>query len=129
MTRIGLFGTCNDSQWRETLKPLLTIDYFDPVVSDWNAEAQEREIYERATCDWILYTITPKMVGVYSIAEVVDDSNKRPERTIFCLLRDDDGVSFDEAQWKSLQAVKRMVLSNTAIVTEHLAHVARFVNT
>ena len=40
----------------------------------------EEEIKQRAECDFCLYVITPKMTGVYSIAEVVDDSNKRPEQ-------------------------------------------------
>lgn len=30
--KVFLGGTCNNSTWREELKPLLKIDYFDPVV-------------------------------------------------------------------------------------------------
>lgn len=33
---------------------------------------------------------TPKMTGTYSIAEVIDDSNKRPDKTVFCILEFDD---------------------------------------
>src|SRR5687768_12798989 len=80
---IFLGGTCNGSNWRDQLKPLLTIEYFDPVVTDWNEEAQKREIEKRETCDLVLYVITPRMTGVYSIAEAIDDSNKRPEKTLF----------------------------------------------
>jgi hypothetical protein len=33
-----LGGTCNNSQWREALIPMLKIDYFNPVVKDWTPE-------------------------------------------------------------------------------------------
>ncbi|CAG8504421.1 9723_t:CDS:2 [Ambispora gerdemannii] len=42
--------------------------------------------------------ITQEMLGFYSIAEVVDDSNKRPAKTIFCYLAE----GFGEHQLKSL---------------------------
>jgi hypothetical protein len=126
--KVFLGGTCNDSQWRETLKPMLAIEYFDPVVPDWNEEAYQRELAERETSDYVLYTITPKMMGVYSIAEVVDDSNKRPAKTILCLLREDDGATFTDGQWKSLQAVKKMIDRNGGYVAQSLEAVAKFLN-
>ncbi len=113
--KVFLGGTCNDSRWRNTMMPLLGnagLKYFNPLVDDWNESAQENELRERAECDFCLYTITPKMIGVYSIAEVVDDSNKRPDKTILILLRDDDECAFTDAQWKSLKAVASMVESN-----------------
>ena len=84
--KVFLGGTCNESTWRNDLIKLLKIDYFNPVVDDWNEEAYQEELRQREICDFCLYVITPKMTGVYSIAEVVDDSNKRPEKTIFCYL-------------------------------------------
>ena len=110
--KVFLGGTCNGSNWRDKLIPRLKIDYFNPVVEDWTPECQEEEIKQRQNCDYCLYVITPKMTGVYSIAEVVDDSNKRPYRTIFSFLVDDDGKTFDEGQIKSLRMVGRMVQEN-----------------
>jgi len=83
---VFLGGTAANSTWRDELIPSLKIDYFNPIVDDWNEEAQKAEIKKRENCDFCLYVITPEMEGVYSIAEVIDDSNKRPERTIFCYL-------------------------------------------
>lgn len=94
MSKVFLGGTCNDSTWRDDLIPKLKIDYFNPIVDDWNKEAQQEEIKERKNSDYVLYVITPKMSGVYSIAEVVDDSNKRPEKTLFCVLNIDDENEF-----------------------------------
>ena len=68
------------------------------------------------------------MTGVYSIAEVVDDSNKRPERTIFILLKNDDEKMFDPAQWKSLCAVSQMIKKNGGIVFTNLKSAATYIN-
>ena len=115
MKKVFLGGTCNNTIWREKLIPILKIDYFNPVVDDWTLECQKEEIKQRNKCDFCLYVITPSMKGVYSIAEVVDDSNKRPSKTILCILEneipDDDGryptdkISFDDAELKSLNQV------------------------
>ena len=116
MKKVFLGGTCNNSKWRLTMMDLLdsyNIDYFNPVVPDWTPECQAKELVERQTCDYVLYMITPAMTGVYSIAEVTDDSNKRSEKTIF-LFDDWEGMEFDPAQRKSLEAVKELVESNGA---------------
>lgn len=127
-TKVFLGGTCNNSTWRDKLIPLLKIDYFNPVVDDWTPECQDEEIRQRELCDYCLYTITPKMTGVYSIAEVVDDSNKRPEKTILCVLDEDDENSFSETQIKSLKQVKEMVKNNGANVFDSLEDIASFLN-
>lgn len=124
MSRVFLGGTCNNSTWRDTLMPLLKIDYFNPVVDDWTPECQEQELYEREHCDYVLYVITCEMVGVYSIAEAVEDSIKHPDKTIFYV--HDQG--FDESQWKSLAAVEYMIHNNGAKVCNTLGEVARYLN-
>ena len=55
---IFLGGTCNDSTWREELIPMLECDYFNPVVKEWNEEAQKLEIHKRLSCDFVLYVNT-----------------------------------------------------------------------
>ena len=126
--KIFLGGTCNGSTWREQLIPLLTIDYFNPVVADWTPECQVEEVIQRKTCDFVIYTITPKMMGCYSIAEVVDDSNKRPKSTLFCLLEKDQDKTFDSGQYRSLLAVKRMVETNGVKTFTDLKSVAEYLN-
>lgn len=110
--KVFLGGTCNGSNWRDRLIPLLSIDYFNPVVDDWTPECQEEELRQRKECDFCLYVITPRMKGVYSIAELIDDSNKRPWQTIFVMLHEDGDEWFDETQWKSLTAVAQMANTN-----------------
>lgn len=124
-TKVFLGGTCNNSTWRDKLIPLLKIDYFNPVVDDWTPECQDEEIRQRKLCDYCLYTITPKMTGVYSIAEVVDDSNKRPEKTILCVLYD----GFTADKHTSLKSVGKMVEANGAKSVETLSSVIRIIRT
>lgn len=126
--KVFLGGTINKSDWREKIIPKLKIDYFNPVVEDWNEEAQKEEIKQRKECDFVLYVITPKMEGVYSIAEVVDDSHKRPEKTIFCYLIEDDKKEFSKHQLKSLNMVGKMIEENGAKFLKSLSEVAEFLN-
>ncbi len=132
MVKVFLGGTCNDSTWRDELIPMLDIDYFNPVVNDWTPADQENELKERATCDFVLYTITPLMAGVYSIAEAVDDSNKRPEKTVFLVLpedrKDDESVQFSNANLKSLVMCEKMIAGNGGKVCDSLQEVADYLN-
>ena len=105
MSKVFLGGTCNESEWREKLIPLLKINYFNPVVDDWTSECQEEEYRQKEICDIHLYVITPKMTGVFSIAELIDSSNKNPKGTVFMILSKDGDKEFDKGQLKSLNAV------------------------
>lgn len=134
--KVFLGGTCNDSNWRERLIAKLNnnVDYFNPVVEDWTPECMEEEIRQREICDFCLYVITPKMTGTYSIAEVVDDSNKRPNKTLFCYLENDfnfDSLTlykFNKGQLKSLSRVANMVKENGAKVFNNLNEIAEYLN-
>lgn len=124
MKKVFLGGTGNESEWRKILIPMLEIDYFNPVVEDWTPECQKEEIEQRSTCDLLLYVITSKMTDVYAIAEAVQDSNKRPEKTVFCFLPD----GFSEGRIKSLSAVGNLVERNGGKVCASLNGVAAFLN-
>lgn len=128
MKKVFLGGTTNNSTWREELIKLLKIEYFNPVVDDWNEDAQKEELKQRKNCDFCLYVITPKMEGVYSIAEVVDDSNKRPDKTIFAYLLEDDDKEFTKHQIKSLEMVGKMVKDNGAKWFKNLNEISYYLN-
>ena len=126
--KVFLGGTCNESTWRDELIDALKIDYFNPVVDDWTPDCMTEEIRQRTLCNYCLYVITPEMTGVYSIAEVVDDSNKRPEKTVFCVLESANGLSFTDGQMKSLNSVGEMVKRNGGHFSPSLKHVAAWLN-
>lgn len=128
MKKVFLGGTCNGSKWRKEFENSLEIDFFNPVVDDWDEDAYQLELHERENCDYCLYVITPKMTGVYSIAEVIDDSNKRPEKTVFCYIEVDGSERFDSHQLKSLRNTGRIVEGNGGTVFDNTLDVLNFLN-
>ncbi len=127
---VFLGGTCANSLWRDQLTPKLSqgIDTFNPVVADWNEEAQKREDEARANSDYVLYGITPASESIYSAAEVVEDSNKRPERTLLVVINEDLGNSFSAHQVKAWAKIGKLAVANGVRVFASLDEVAGFLN-
>lgn len=129
MSKVFLGGTCCGSNWRERLIYFLEgIDYFNPVVTNWTPECQQEEERQREICDYVLYVITPLMTGTYAIAEAVDDSNKQPEKTLFCYLQYDQGYNFTNGQIKSLSKVNNLIEKNGGKTFRGLIQIANFLN-
>lgn len=126
--KVFLGGTCNGSKWRDLIIPMLKVGVFNPIVDDWTPDCMAEELRQRVECDICLYVITPKMTGMYSIAEVIDDSNKRPTQTVFAVLQEDDDAKFTDGQWKSLGAVASMVEQNGGVAFYSLQEVASYIN-
>lgn len=122
--KVFLGGTCSGYKWRNDLIPKLKCNYYNPMTRGWSEETRQREVKERNTADYVLYVITSSINGVYSIAELIDDSNKRPEKTIVCVLYDGmrNGMSH------SLRAVVNLAKSNGANICNNLDEVAQFLN-
>lgn len=142
--KVFLGGTCT-SIWRDILIPSIRCEYFNPIVDDWDEEAKAEERKQRETCDYCLYVITPAMSGYYSIAEAIDDSNKRPEKTIFCVLADEypftaadplatpysfpsAKVNFSRGEMYSFDEIGAMVVRNGGRYFKSLADVSNFLN-
>lgn len=138
MAKVFLGGTCNGSTWRNQLIPILKIDYFNPVVEDWTEKHMIEERLQREACDYCLYVITPAMKGVFSVAEAVEDSVKRPQKTIFCTLSVDTRfnsetqtyqiLNFDKEQLYSLRQVSEMIQRNGGQVFNSLSDIAAYLN-
>lgn len=129
--KVFLGGTTNNSQWRKTLKDNLVacVGWFDPVCEDWTEEDQEIEKQVRETTDYTLYVISPVMLGVYSIAEAVDDSHRKPSKIIFTTMKEERGATWSVQESMSMDAVSDMLRRNGAVVLDNLAQVADFLNT
>lgn len=129
MSKVFLGGTCNESTWRSELIPMLKIDYFNPVVDDWTPEFQAEEERQKAEeCDVHLYVITPRMTGVFSIAEVIESAIFKHENCIFCYLPKDGDLEFTKGQIKSLEAVGRMVVKHDGVWCDSLDQVVEHIN-
>lgn len=128
--KVFLGGTCAESKWREIIMPQLQCEYFNPVVEDWTPECQENEEREKFICDYHLYVITPKMQGVFSIAEAVNDSHELPKgHCVFCVTKEDDDRDWTKGEMKSLDATAKMIEKNSAKVCKNLDEVINYLNT
>lgn len=132
MEKVTVFlgGTCASSTWREELMPMLDegIDAFNPVVPDWTPECQKVEDMHRQTDDICLYVITPEGEGFYSFVEVTDDSNKRPQQTVLCLLEEANGKKFEGHMLKCALKTAKLVAENGVAVFTNLDELAMYLN-
>ena len=129
---VFLGGTCASSTWREELIPMLDeekISWFNPVVDDWAPECQEIEDAHRKNDDICLYVLTPEAEGFYSFVEVTDDSNKRPERTVLCILTEANGKKYSKHEEKCALKTAKLVNNNGVVILDSLESVAKFLNT
>lgn len=129
--KIFLGGTCSNSTWREELLNKLNqekIDAYNPIVKEWTKERQIIEDYHRETDDICLYVITPEMKGFYSFVEVVDDSNKRPEKTILCVLEKANGKTYEEHIKKCVIKTMQLVKDNGVKVFDNLNELSTYLN-
>lgn len=110
--KVFLGGTTAGEDWREKIKPNIRCDYFDPFIRDgeWTEENFKEELEERKLiCSHFVYVYTPASVGMYTIAEMVEDSILRTKQTMVCFLEKDGDATFDEQQKASIDKVKRMI--------------------
>ena len=127
--KIFLGGTCNESTWRDKLISKIKCDYFNPVVDDWTPDCILEEEKQKLICDYCVFVITPKMTGVYSIAEMVDYSNKYPKKTLCCILTEDGQRHFDLGQIRSFYAVCKILIKNgVKKVSWNLEKLAKTIN-
>lgn len=134
MKRVFLGGTCEGYDWRKDLinelKDLKDVELFNPIVDVWDEEARIKENEYKKNCDISLYVITPYMQGCYSIAEAVEDSNKRPEKTVFCyipkIVRFKEIREFTSKMEHSLKATCEIIEANGAIAFDSLDELVEY---
>ena len=129
MKKITVFlgGTCQDSTWRAEIIKLFgeNIDYYNPQkeIGHWSEESKQEEIQKRKDCDILLYTISSAS-SIVSIAEAVDDSHNRPDRTVVCFLHD----TMSEQEVTHITAIGEMLLKNGAEVVTDLQTAADIID-
>lgn len=130
--KVFLGGTCGSSTWRDELERKLDkerVETFNPVVPNWTPECQAVEDYHRENDDICLYVITPEGEGFYSFVEVTDDSNKRPEQTVLCVLESANGKAFEGHIKKCVLKTMKLITGNGVKVFDNLDDLAVYMNT
>lgn len=128
--KVFLGGTISDKEydWRNELIPKLNIDYFNPVVDNWDEKAILIEKEAKRFSDFQLYVITPFMTGVYSIAEIVNLSNEDPNSAVLCILKEYKGKTFSDSQYLSIMRVANLVKEKGVKCFSSLDDVALYLN-
>lgn len=116
--KVFLDGTENGSKWRQQLIPNLEkndIEFFDPTIQARSKRSYQEELDQKKQSDFHLYLITPKMDDFENISELIEDSNKNPQKTLFLFMEADENDAFNTHQIKSLKRVGEMVEKNGGI--------------
>lgn len=114
---LGIFlgGTCAGDPWRKTIEPWLEehrYDYYDPVVPDWTPDCiQAENNFKENKMDCFLALLTPKMKGVYSIAEIMNEIMEVRDNGYGSVLLGILGSKDDwgEGMWRSLNATVDLI--------------------
>lgn len=133
MSHVFLGGTCNESTWRKELIEMLECSYFNPVVEDWTPDCIEEEYKQKSIADYQLYVITPEATGCFSIADLIDASNKVPNKTLCALLgswNSNDSIEHEKliGKFKSFNECLNLAVSNGAMRFYTLKEIADFLN-
>lgn len=128
---IFLGGTVDDywrqefiKNWKDSVsdrKDLKDIDLFDPIVDDWNEEAQKKENEVKSSAFVNLFVITPKTIGAYSIAEAIECSHNSKTKVIFVMYdKYNEGFSADNSGRveKSFRAIGDLIKSHNGEFVE-----------
>lgn len=132
-------GGSVSSTWRQRLIPFLKIDYFNPLVDEWNESAIRREDDEKArNCNIHLYVVAPETKGFYWAAEVMEsllayskapDTKNRKRKTVLAFLKGIDGNDFSGDGFKrSINAVKSKVEKYGGIVVFDILELVKILN-
>lgn len=93
MTQLFLGGTVGNNNWRDNFINTLTKNgvpanaIFNPVVKDWNAEAQANEEKAKAECKYMMFFISdPQQEGInisaYSMVEATMACYDKADSTV-----------------------------------------------
>ncbi len=110
---VFLGGTCGNNKWRQDFieraveKGVPREVLFNPVVTDWNAEAQANEDRAKVEATEIIFYLgdpqeTENRISTYSILEARDALEDRPERTVVIF----DGTGMPKPKAKVLAKVE-----------------------
>jgi Nucleoside 2-deoxyribosyltransferase like len=111
---VFLGGTCGNNNWREAFtaevvsKGVPAEALFNPVVADWNDEAQANEDRAKVEATEIIFYLgdpkeTENRISTYSIVEAIFALQDQPKRTVVVF----DGEGMPKNQAKVLAKVEK----------------------
>ncbi|MBX2843759.1 MAG: hypothetical protein KTR26_18455 [Flammeovirgaceae bacterium] len=109
---VYLGGISSENDWREFVIPQLQINHVDPFQLNAVEGIQEKLFKLKDDCNFIFYLFRPGMNEFLCVPELIDDSNKFSEKTVYVANFENKDKIFTNHQKKSLEAIGKMVERN-----------------
>ena len=128
--KVFLGGTVDGYDWIETVIDRIkcSMQYFNPIVEDYDEKAKEREDKEKEKCDVLLFVITNDIAGVYSIAEATEYAVRRGHRVVFCNLYTRDQTDAEIRMKGSIDHTAELLSKYTRYVCRDLDQAIRYLH-
>ena len=127
---IFLGGTTNGSKWRDEFLQIMKetdpkIKAFNPVVPNWTQECIDLENFVKNHATYHVYVLTPRLVGYYSIAEMVESVHMKDKKVFFYIQEDDIDDAGNTINWSlgprnSLTVIANLLKSHGASEADNL---------
>lgn len=124
---IFLGGTCAGPDYRKLLIPLLTVEYFNPVVENWTEADAVKENEAKLEASANVFVITPAAIGSYSIAELTELAITS-DKPLYVMFMEVEGFTWNEHQVKSNTQIKKLLSKYDTLVFEDLELLAKAIN-
>lgn len=121
-------GGTHHSDWRKDFLKLIkesgsNIKCYEPVLENWTYENVVIENLVKQNSNCHVYVLTPNMVGMYSIAEMIDSAHDSDVETYFYIKDEEPNKDGDMIYWNprmlnSLYSISNMMIKHGA----HKAH-------
>lgn len=137
---VYLGGTCINSpflwDWRNDFIRMLddSINYYDPFIRKWenpqsDVNKTETNDIKRKESKYCVFVFTSDIIGVYSVAQAVEDSIKRANGTVIIAFVDYRKKFGDDVHFKrSMMSALELCESNGAIICESIQDIAKIIN-
>ena len=123
---IGLFGTCGNSTWRDSVMAILTannLEFFNPNKANWDPSDAVIEAEHKATDGTMVFAITDETYGTASLAEcgmaLLKATLEDEKRNVVIYIAPEPQESLKEnAQaWKESRNARKIVLADLETLT------------
>lgn len=137
---VYLGGTCIKSpflwDWRMDFIRMLndSVKYYDPFVRKWeenwpDVNKTEDNDNKRNESKYCVFVFTSDIIGVYSVAQAVEDSIKRENGTVLVAFVDyREKFEKDTHFIRSMKSALNLCESNGAIICESIQDMAKIIN-
>lgn len=122
--RVFIAGRGDYGNWRSDIKRLLG-EAVDTIESAGRGMINaQRDAFEKEHADSIVFVITPSALSTFDLANAVNESNKRPEKTIVCFLSAGSEWMHDPRRYAELAEIRAILEANGATCVNSLTEIA-----